>query len=63
MFLERAHPALLYTIVLVIKKELQRRFSEDFLGGFCKESIIDGEPVSIVNYTRSGSSIKQHTPK
>ena len=35
---------------------------EDFGGGLCKESIISRDPVSIVLYTRPGSSIKWSTP-
>ena len=40
---------------------LKPRFFEDFGGGLFKESIIGWEPVSINNYTRPGSSIKQPT--
>ena len=35
---------------------------EDFVGGLCKESPIGQEPVSIIRYTRPGSSIKWPTP-
>ena len=35
---------------------------EDFVGGLCKESTIGQEPVSIIHYTRPGSSIKWPTP-
>ena len=37
-------------------------FNEDSLKTFGDGSIRGQEPVSIVHYTRPGSSIKQHTP-
>ena len=48
--------------LLHLVSELKQRFYEDFGGGLSNESIIGLEPVSIVHYTRPGSSIKQPTP-
>ena len=41
--------------------ELQREFLKDFGGGLCKGFIEGHDPVSIVHYTRPGSSIKRPT--
>ena len=41
---------------------LQQGSFEDLCGGLSNGSILVWEPVSIVHYTRSGSSIKQPTP-
>ena len=49
-------------VIGMLGAELKKRFFEDFGGGLCKESTIGPEPVSIIHYTRPGSSIKLPNP-
>ena len=42
--------------------ELQRKLIEDFWRLLCNESIMVGETVSIVHYTKTRSNIKQSNP-